>query len=217
MDSLTQIYDRQSDIGTFTDRSALIIGVGGVGSWLAIDLALLGVGTLILVDPDILESSNLNRTLFKLDQTSTMKTQAIKNLIYERRPNCIVLPIEEYFTNQILDKYKVDYIFDCTDNLASRQMILEYFELHEGQLKIPYCKCGYDGFQATISFNDFKSGRWGDDGSYTVVPSFFGTPQILSAITVIEMLMVNSMQEGSTNFNVKKILKKLKKSNEYNE
>jgi len=204
---LTDIYNRQSGIENFSDSSAIIIGLGGIGSWIALDLALIGVGTLILIDPDKLESSNLNRTLYKLNQIGSYKTLAIKDLISERRPDSIVLTIEETFYPQLLEKYKVDFIFDATDNLATRSLIQQHFT---NNLSIPYCKTGYDGFQATISINDFESGRWGEDGSYTVVPSFFGTPQILSALAVIEMLLVKNVHSGTTNFNVKKLLKKIK-------
>ncbi|MBS1551551.1 MAG: ThiF family adenylyltransferase [Bacteroidetes bacterium] len=214
MDSINNLYDRQSGVESQADVSTIVIGLGGLGSWIALDLALIGVGTLILVDPDKLEASNLNRTLFKYSQIGQLKTQAIKELILERRPDTIVVTIEDYFNTDILNKYSVDYIFDATDNLSTRQMILEYNQYQKQNLipdfiPVPYCKCGYDGFFATLSMNDYSSGRWGDEGSYTVVPSFFGTPQILSAIAVIEMLLNYSAQEYSYNFNVKKLLNKI--------
>lgn len=210
MDGINNLYDRQSGVESQSDISAIVIGIGGVGSWIALDLALIGVGTLILVDPDKLEASNLNRTLFKYSQIGQQKTQAVKDLILERRPDAIVLTIDEYFNTEILKKYNVDYIFDATDNLSTRQMIHEFYQQSDSEIDhTPYCKCGYDGFFATVSLNDFDSGRWGDDGSYTVVPSFFGTPQMLSAIAVIEMLLVDSQQSCSYNFNTKKLLNKI--------
>ena len=214
MDVINNLYDRQINVESFSEQSALVIGAGGVGSWISMDLALIGVGTLIIIDPDKIEASNLNRTLFKYSQIGQLKTQAIKELILERRPDTIVLTIEDYFKSDYLDKYKVDFIFDATDNLSTRQMIHDYNQ-YQKQIQIPdfnpvpYCKCGYDGYHATLSINDFKSGRWGDEGSYTVVPSFFGTPQILSAMAVIEMLLNYSAQEYSYNFNVKKLLNKI--------
>jgi sulfur carrier protein ThiS adenylyltransferase len=110
---LANIYDRQTGIKDFKESSAIVIGVGGIGSWIALDLALLGVGTLVIIDPDKLESSNLNRTLFKLDQIGSYKTIAIKDLIAERRPDTIVITVEDHFQTPILNKYEVDYIFRC--------------------------------------------------------------------------------------------------------
>jgi len=214
MDGINNLYDRQINVESFSETSALVIGAGGVGSWLGIDLALIGVGTLIIIDPDKIEASNLNRTLFKYSQIGQLKTQAIKELILERRPDTIVLTIEDYFKSDYLNKYKVDFIFDATDNLSTRQMIHDYNQ-YQKQMQpptldpVPYCKSGYDGYHATLSMNDYNSGRWGDEGSYTVVPSFFGTPQILSAIAVIEMLLNYSAQEYSYNFNTKKLLNKI--------
>jgi len=206
VNNLTELYDRQTGIDEFALKSAMVIGCGGVGSWIAIDLALIGVGTIILIDPDKLESSNLNRTLYRMDQVGEFKTLALKELINERRPDTIIITIEDLFQNQFLNKYKVDFIFDATDSLATRQMISKM----QFETETPYCKCGYDGFNATLSQNDFESGRWGDDGSYTVVPSFFGTPQILSALAVIEMLLVDGDYSTTVNFNVKKLLNKIK-------
>ena len=144
--------------------------------------------------------------MFKLNQVGSYKTKALHELILERRPDTIVVTIEDIFQTHLIDKYNVDFIFDATDNLATRQLIKETRDKH----LIHYCKCGYDGFQATLSLNDFESGRWGDDGSYTAVPSFFGTPQILSALAVIEMLLVDKGKTASINFNVKKLLNKIK-------
>lgn len=195
---INELYSRQKDLSLeYCDQSALVIGLGGVGSWAALDLALLGMGTLILIDPDKVEASNLNRTLFKLTDIGRFKTHAVKDLICERRPDCIVLTIEEYFNLEHFRKYEVSYVFDCTDNLNSREIL-------KGQA-VQYVKCGYDGFNGTLSFNDFESGKWGDEGSYTIVPSFFGTPQVLAALAVIEMV-IEGADKRTINFDVKDIV-----------
>jgi len=75
-----------------------------------------------------------------------------------------------------------------------------------------YCKLGYDGFNSTMCFNDFTTGRWGEDSSYTVTPSFFGTPQIISAMAVIELLMKRKQVPRTVNMNVKKIINQIEES-----
>lgn len=214
MDSLTnqlsEIYDRQCITDDLSGKSAMVVGIGGIGSWLALDLALIGVGTLVLVDHDTIEASNLNRTMFKLSQVGMLKTIAAKVLISERRPDTIVMTVDEQYDTALLQKYRTDYVFDATDSLATRRLIQQYFADNPDLEHPVYCKCGYDGFHGTISVNDFDSGRWGDDGSYTIVPSFVGTPQVLSALAIIEVIVNKSAEPASCNFNVKKLLRKTK-------
>lgn len=237
-----ELYKRQEFLEDFSDISAMIIGLGGVGSWLAMDLALIGVGTLVIIDPDTIEASNLNRTFYKLTDIGKKKIAAIEEQIKERRQDVIIIPIDDYFNQKHLDKYKVDYIFDCTDNLSTREFIEELkkpsevaeeiknteSELHIipgipapqkciSEFDTPYCKCGYDGLFGTIIMNEFDRGRWGEDGSYSIVLSFFGTPQILAAMAVIEMLIIGSDQSLCINFNIKNLLKNFKETKPTNE
>jgi len=203
--TINEVYSRQEELlnKNFKEEAALVIGLGGIGSWVALNLALLGVGTLVLVDPDTIEASNLNRTLYKLTDIGRKKTEAIKDLISERRQDTIVLTIDDYFSLDMLDKYSMDYIFDCTDNLNTRD------KLKDLNFQGNYVKCGYDGYSATISINDFESGSWGEGGSYTSVPSFFGTPQLISALVITEMLINVQIETRTINFEIDKVLGEL--------
>ena len=63
-----------------------ILGLGGLGSNVAILLARAGIGYLKLVDFDIVEASNLNRQQYRISHIGMKKTEAIKTIIKEINP-----------------------------------------------------------------------------------------------------------------------------------
>jgi len=68
-----------------------IIGLGAVGSYAAEALARAGIGSLRLVDFDIIRPSNINRQLFALDSTCGLaKTEAAQRRIQDINPDCAV-------------------------------------------------------------------------------------------------------------------------------
>lgn len=221
---------QQNIVSDYSEKIAIVVGLGGIGSWVAIDLALIGIGTLILFDNDQIESSNLNRTLFKLSQVGEFKTKAVKQLISERRKNILVITNEELFQAEHLKKYNgIDYFFDCSDTTRLKDALAEIkskietpqhatkgkssIDEVEVALKFPmYSKLGYDGMNATICLNDFSTGKWGEDSSYTVTPSFFGSPQIISALAIIEILMKRKQVPRTVNMNVKRLINQIEES-----
>lgn len=179
-----EVNNRQANIvPDFTNSIGTVIGLGGIGSWVAIDLALIGYKTLFLFDPDVIESSNLNRTLFRWSDVDKSKVDAIEELILERRPDITILKKQDVITKEdVADLPSGIDIFDCTDNMRQRS-------LFKGKRFNNYIKFGYDGFYMTLINNDFDSGSWGsDESSYRFIPSFFGSPQIISAIGITEMI-----------------------------
>ena len=63
-----------------------ILGLGGLGSNVAVLLARAGIGHLKLVDFDVVEPSNLNRQQYSISHIDMKKTEAIKNIIKEINP-----------------------------------------------------------------------------------------------------------------------------------
>ncbi len=103
----------------------LIIGTGGLGSPNAMYLAAAGVGTLGLVDFDVVDRTNLHRQLlFKSTDVGKTKVDAAKASILSINPNVHVNVYNEKLTSQnALVLFKdYDIIIDGTDNFPTRYL-----------------------------------------------------------------------------------------------
>lgn len=77
----------------------LIVGIGGVGSWVAESLARSGVGEITLVDMDHVAESNINRQIHALESTLGMaKVMAMKERIAQINPQCLVHTVDDFVT-----------------------------------------------------------------------------------------------------------------------
>ena len=77
----------------------LIVGIGGVGSWVAESLARSGVGEITLVDMDHVAESNINRQIHALESTLGMaKVTAMKERIGQINPECVVHTVDDFVT-----------------------------------------------------------------------------------------------------------------------
>jgi molybdopterin/thiamine biosynthesis adenylyltransferase/proteasome lid subunit RPN8/RPN11 len=123
----TERFDRQIKIfgeeGQLLIASATIalIGVGGGNTKIAFDLASLGFGKLILIDPDVWEESNRNRVFIPPSHVGMQKVFSIKELIKEFYPD---VQVEAYAckAEDLQDDVflEADLITVGPDNIAAR-------------------------------------------------------------------------------------------------
>ncbi len=124
-------YSRQirlSQIGAqgqqkLLDATALIIGMGGLGSPAAMYLAAGGVGKLVIVDYDIVETSNLQRQIIHVDSAiGNNKVDSAKKTIETLNPHCNVEAINYQVDGDELKSLiaSVDIVLDCCDNFPTR-------------------------------------------------------------------------------------------------
>lgn len=86
-------------VTTFAAAHVYVIGVGGVGSWAAEALARTAVGTITLIDLDVLVASNVNRQLPALDSTfGESKIAAMATRIREINPKVTLNLIDDFLT-----------------------------------------------------------------------------------------------------------------------
>ncbi len=108
------------------DAKVLMVGAGGLGSPAAYYLAAAGVGTLGIVDNDVVDLSNLQRQILHTnDRVGKPKTESAKQTIQALNPDVRVIPYQEKLTSQnimrIIDDY--DIIVDGCDNFPTRYLV----------------------------------------------------------------------------------------------
>ena len=108
-----------------SQKRIMVCGLGGVGGNCCEALCRAGVGTLILVDNDEVNETNINRQNFATSETVGIKktTAAEKRLkVINREIECILL--DEFLTPGnipvILEKYNPDYVIDAIDNVTAK-------------------------------------------------------------------------------------------------
>lgn len=104
----------------------LIIGMGGLGSPAALYLAAAGVGTVVLSDFDSLEVSNLQRQIaYQNSDIGADKVILMKKRLEALNPEIRIRSINAKMgeSQLAMELMLADLVLDCTDNMASRQMI----------------------------------------------------------------------------------------------
>ena len=101
---VARLYDLEG-LRRLRVAEVLIVGVGGVGGWVAEALARSGVGRLILCDLDEVCVSNVNRQVHALDATvGVMKSTAMRSRIREFAPGCEVEEAQCFFSEATLER-----------------------------------------------------------------------------------------------------------------
>lgn len=135
----------------------LIIGVGGLGSPVALYLTAAGIGTIGLVEFDTIEISNLQRqVLYDTISLDKKKSLIAKEKLLRLNPtiNIVVydVPLDKNNAKEIISEY--DYVVDATDNFYVRYLISDTCE----ELQKPYVYGSVFEFEGQVSVLCTKNG-----------------------------------------------------------
>jgi molybdopterin/thiamine biosynthesis adenylyltransferase len=90
-----------SDQLTLFRSRVAVIGCGGLGGYIVEELARLGVGRIVVIDPDVFEEHNLNRQLFSSPANlGHAKVEAAVKRINEINPAVTVVPVQKAFARE---------------------------------------------------------------------------------------------------------------------
>lgn len=122
-----------------------VIGVGGVGSWVAEALARSGIGGLTLIDPDHVAESNINRQVHALETTlGQAKVQAMADRIRAIHPECRVEGVEEFVTADNVARLlaaRHDHVVDAIDDTRAKTALV----VHSLRAGLPFTCVGGAG------------------------------------------------------------------------
>ena len=183
----------------------LVVGSGGLGSPLLLYLAAAGVGTIGIVDFDIVEDSNLHRqVLFGVDEIGIPKVEAAKKRLEGINPYITIHAYNEKISSknamELIAEY--DVVADGTDNFPTRYLVNDACVL-SGKTNIYASVFQFEGQVAV--FNYTKNGVTGpnyrdlyetpppaglvpncaESGVLGVLPGIIGSLQALEVIKVV--------------------------------
>lgn len=209
------------------NSKVLLLGAGGLGSPAALYLAAAGVGTIGIIDMDVVDESNLQRQiLHNLDRIGERKVDSAKKTITLLNPdvNVVTYDVRLDASNvlSILDGY--DVVVDGTDNFPTRFMVNDA----SVKLGIPVVHGSIFRFEGMVTVFDPKSGPTYRDmvpepppaelapscaeaGVLGVLPGIVGSIQAIETIKLLlglgdpligRLLAYDSMEQSFREFKV---------------
>lgn len=128
----TELLIGRDAVNKLRESKVMVFGVGGVGSFTVEALARTGVGTLILVDNDTVDITNINRQIIATHETiDRSKVDVAKERIATINKECNVITKQIFITNEGLDEIipsDVDYVVDAIDTVTAKIALAVYCE-----------------------------------------------------------------------------------------
>lgn len=130
---IARLFGRQS-LDKIKGAKILVIGIGGVGSWVAESLARTGIGSLTLVDLDDVCVTNINRQVHATSLTvGQFKVDVMKKRILEIQPGCEVETKQCFFSPKNLETIfdrSYDFVVDACDDFTNKCHLIDYCRKH---------------------------------------------------------------------------------------
>ena len=133
---LTALIGKEASIN-LSHKTVLVAGIGGVGSFALEGLVRSGIGTLIIIDNDVVDITNINRQLIALDSTIGMKKiDVAQKRLQDINPLVKVITkaifIDATTIDSVFDR-SIDFVVDAVDNMMAKLLLLQ----KASELKIP--------------------------------------------------------------------------------
>lgn len=157
---ISRLYGKEQ--ATWLQQSHFcVVGIGGVGTWVAEGLARSGVGSITLIDLDDVCTTNTNRQIHAMSHTvGQPKVAVMASRIRDINPECNVVCIEDFVTSENLietfgtrDNLHFDMVIDAIDSINAKTSMIA----HCKRIKLPIVVTGGAGGQidpSAIAYGD---------------------------------------------------------------
>jgi len=193
-------FDYQGQQSLLSAR-VLIIGLGGLGSPVALYLAAAGVGTLVLADDDVVDPSNLQRQIIHGEaDVGQSKVASAAHSITALNSDVLVKVLQQRLNGDALSEEvkKADIVLDCCDNLSTRLAVNKACLQHqtplvsgaamrmEGQVTVvdprqPNTPC----YHCLMQFTGEQEQSCASSGVMAPLVGIIGATQAMEAIKVV--------------------------------
>lgn len=179
--SKKDLYCRQTVLPEIGERGqeallssrVAIVGCGGLGGLVAVQLAASGVGSLHLVDYDLVSVSNLHRQIFyRPADVGSFKAEKLSGYLKEMSPFVEVTASTRALTKNTIDSElgAFDLVIDCTDSLSTKFLLNDYCVISD-KILVYGSLYKHDGYVSSFNLPGEK-GR-----SANLRDAFAGLPQ----------------------------------------
>jgi molybdopterin/thiamine biosynthesis adenylyltransferase len=127
------------------EHRCLVIGAGALGTYVSLGLALSGVSKLTIVDPDVVEETNLNRQVLFYDSVGKPKASELARKLEGLCPGLEASATQAPVAEDHLEG--IDLIFLCVDNFQTRALVNQL----AGQFNIPLVNGGTSAFGGEVA------------------------------------------------------------------
>lgn len=148
---IARLYGKQN-LEIFSQSHIAVVGIGGVGTWVAEALARSGIGQITLIDLDDICVTNTNRQIHAISSTiGQSKVVVMAKRIKDINPECQVNEIEDFVTIDNLAEFFIpkkdsgtfDYVIDCIDSVKPKAAMIAWCKRN----KLPIISIGGAGGQ----------------------------------------------------------------------
>ena len=192
-----------SKVFDLSEKCAAVIGCGGLGTNIAVHLAGMGIGKLILVDFDTVETGNLNRQfLYTPDDVGGRKCDLLSARLRAYAPSCAVICRHQKVVcaEDLSAAAEADVILSAVDGNAARRVLNDFCT----KRTIPLVNGGVNGLFGTaylyVPDRSADLGRAGlldmENGRITAVSSTVGVIGALQAQLAAKCLSGDTEQAG---------------------